>query len=200
MKQTLFILTLIGLCAIISGCANLAPAPIEDGSYLTYEFAQPNPFQGGKTSYRFTIKFTETESGMFEVTVDFVDNAYAYEIIKPHKKDGKVMVNQAMRRRDGKELLLENIGPLWVPTSSQQEGTRKGVDFVFFGTTSDEIKQWKKWQVYVVNASVFRGAISGSWFYDTKTGFLAGFTQKTAGMFDYEAPTVTLIDSNIENL
>jgi len=46
-----------------------------------------------------------------------------------------------MRRRDGEEPILEDIGPLWVPAFPQQEGSRKGVDFIFFGTTSDEIKQ-----------------------------------------------------------
>lgn len=198
MKQILSALFLACLCITLTNCVYLRPAPIEDGSYLTYEFEQT--FHGGKATYRFTITFKEVKSGLFEVSVDFEDESYSHMLIKPHKKDGKILVNKALRRRDGQELLLEDIGPIWVPVSSQKEGSRESVDFVFFGTTSDEIKPWKKWQAYVVNASVFRGALSGSWFYDTKTGFLVGFTQKLAGMFDYEAPTTTLVKTNIKGL
>ena len=75
MKQILLTLSLACLCILLTSCARLTPSPIEDGSYLTYEFEQPDPFQGGKTTYRFTIKFTEVKSGLFEVTVDFDDES-----------------------------------------------------------------------------------------------------------------------------
>ena len=197
-KSLLFFAVLLIL--ISGGCAYLTPAPIEDGSYLTYEYELPASYIGEGYRFRFTITFTEAKRGKYEVTVGCSDQQLAGKIIKPHKKDGKIFVNRAMQRRGRKLLLLEDFGPLWVPPSAQVEGSGEGIDLIFFGRTTDEITQWNKWRVYVINASIFRGALSGTWYYDTKTGFLVGFTSKTIAMSDYEAPRLILISTNIANL
>ena len=61
---------------------------------------------------------------------------------------------------------------------------------------------WKKWKVYAVEATIFRGAFSGTWFYDTTTGFLVGHEKKTVAtsFFTKTPPYWILTDSNIEGI
>ena len=170
-------------------------APIQDGSYLQYEFRSKD-FTGSSR-----IIFRETGGVYYEVTVDDPKGLLGRPFAKPGR-DGKVMVNALMKRRDGSPLELNALGPMWVPFSTSGTAGRANVDFVFSGTYEDEIKEWHRWETFAVTATIFRGAFSGTWYYDTNTGFLVGVEKKTVAtsFFTKTPPYWILTDSNIGGL
>ncbi len=68
---------------------------------------------------------------------------------------------------------------------------------------SDKVENWNGWKVYIVEASVFRGAVSQTWYYEVETGFLVGSNAKTViseMLSTDESPTMILANSNIDGL
>ncbi|MFQ5952037.1 MAG: hypothetical protein ACE5JK_01350 [Candidatus Omnitrophota bacterium] len=194
-KKFLLILLTFSL-SVFAGCVSFAPAPIKDGAYLKYELRSKD-FTGSCK-----IVFKQVNNTYFEVIADDPDGLLGRPFAKPNRRDGKVMVNRWMKRRGGRPLELEQLGPIWVPPAERARGGRAGIDLVFSGTFEDEITQWKGWEVYKVTATIFRGAFSGTWYYDRTTGFLVGHERKTVAtsFFTKTPPYFILIDSNIEGL
>jgi len=182
----------------ISGCSllkMLVPAPIEDGSYLEYKLSQ------AQYKDKARITFKEVKTGYYEVLVDDPGGILGCWYVPPNEKDNKIIVSKYMKRRSGAMLEVGQIGPIWVPISEREKGGKYSVDFTFSATTYDEVKQWKTWKVYAVTASIFRGAIEGTWYFDTKTGFLVRSQLKTViASFFGGAPYLELVDTNIKGL
>jgi len=189
----LFIFTVVSF-----GCSYSKPAPLEDGMHLRYKF------KGMEESTFCDLTFTETRNGYFEVTVDVSEeNIPSKYFIKPHEKDGKIIVNKFMKRRNGKPLEIETCGPLWLPPNKRKKGENVGIDLALSGAVTDKIENWNGWKVYIVEASAFRGAISGTWYYEVETGFLVGCHTKSVASemlsFD-DSPTMILVNSNVDGL
>ena len=196
MRKIPLLVLLILFLSGLTGCGGFAPAPLKDGAYLKYQF-KAKEFSG-----TCKLTFKETKGGFFEIIADDPRGLLGKPFAKPNPKDGKVMVNAWMKRRNGRPLELEQLGPIWVPPTERAKGGRAGVDLVFSGTYEDEIKKWKKWEVYAVTATIFRGAFSGTWYYDKTTGLLVGLEKKTAvtSFFTKTPPYWILADSNIEGI
>ena len=108
-----------------------------------------------------------------------------------------------MKRRSGKPFQIGTYGPLWLPPHKMKKGKNTGVDLIVGGTVTDKKENWNGRKVYVVEASAFRGAVSGTWYYEVETGFLVGCNTKTViseMLSTDESPTMILVDSNIDGL
>jgi hypothetical protein len=182
------------LCACIAGCANLEPAPLKDGAYLRYKYISED------YSGMCEIRFAKVDKRYFEVSVKDPKGLLGRPFAIAYKKDGRVLVDTFMRNRNGRPFQMEALGPLWVNARTRGGGGRSSIDSVFGGTTTDEIKQWKKWNVYAVTATAFRGALSGTWYYDTETGFLVGLQKKNVvtSFIMPNPPYWMLVGTNIE--
>ncbi len=135
----------------------------------------------------------------FEVSVNDPKGLLGRPFAISRKKDGKILVDKFMRNRDGRPFEVEMLGPMWVSARTRGKGGRASIDSMFSAATTDEIKKWKKWDAYVVEAAAFRGAISGTWYYDTKTGFLVGLERKNVvtSFLTAHPPYWILEDTNI---
>ncbi|MGD2278739.1 MAG: hypothetical protein PVH45_01425 [Candidatus Omnitrophota bacterium] len=196
MKKKFIITTVLTVFSVFSsGCGDFALAPLKDGSYLKYEF-RSKEFTGSCK-----IVFNEISATYFEVSVEDPQGLLGRPFARPGR-DGKVLVNRMMKRRGGRPLEFDELGPVWVPPATRRKGGRAGIDMVFSGTFEDKIADWKKWKVYAVEATIFRGAFSGTWYYDTTTGFLVGHEKKTVAtsFFTKTPPYWILTGSNIEGL
>jgi hypothetical protein len=196
MRRRLLLIILALSLSASTGCGGFIPAPLKDGAYLKYQLRSKD-FSG---SCKLTFK--RVNNTYFEVIADDPKGILGSPFAKPNPKDGKVMVNMWMKRRNGRPLELDQLGPIWIPPSERAKGGRASVDFVFSGTFEDELKKWKRWEVYAVTATIFRGAFSGTWYYDRTTGFLVGHEKKTAvtSFFTKTPPYWILTGSNIEGL
>ncbi len=183
---------------VMFGCSYSKPAPLEDGIRLRYKF---KGMEGGLFC---DLIFTKTGNGYFEVTVDGSEENIPIEyFIKPHEKDGKIIVNKFMKRRNGKPLEIGTNGPLWLPSNKRKKGGNVGIDLSMSAAVTDKIENWNGWKVYVVEASVFRGAVSGTWYYEVETGFLVGCNTKSVAsemLSIDDSPTMILVDSNVDGL
>lgn len=188
-----FILTIM-----VIECSFSKPAPLKDGIHLRYKF------KGMEEGHFCDLIFTKISNGNFEVTVDVPEEYILSEhFVKPHEKDGKIIVNKFMKRRSGKPLQIGTYGPLWLPSHKMEKGKNIGVDLIVGGMVSDKVENWNGWKVYIVEASAFRGAVSQTWYYEVETGFLVGSNAKTViseMLSTDESPTMILADSNIDGL
>lgn len=193
-KHTILFVSAILL--FLAGCSNRTPAPIFDGAYLKYTI---------ESDY-LTIKFSQLNSKYFEVILFSSDeDMLLNKFSKAKQDDGKVLVDKFMKRRSGKLLELKGIvGPVWIPQALRKKGRNEGIDLIFSAVQTDEVKEWRGRQVYAVTASLFRGAVSGTWYYDVNSGFLVGCNSRTV-LSDFlssgkDTPEFVLVESNIKEL
>ncbi len=184
------------IAVILSDCS-FGPAPISDGLHLRYKLNTM-----GEECF-FDLIFSKTGNGRFNIAVTVTSEYYSRDtFIKPHEKDGKIIVNKFMKRRNKKPLEIGEWGPLWIPPNKRKVGTNLGVDFTFSGTITDKTEKWKNWNVYAVAVTMLSGAISSTWYYEVKTGFLVGCvnTNLAIEMLGNQPPGLLLVGSNITGL
>ncbi|HBG62338.1 MAG: hypothetical protein A2Y03_02645 [Omnitrophica WOR_2 bacterium GWF2_38_59] len=193
MQRKYLLIFVFCISLFVMGCSRRAPSPIFDGAYLKYKL----------DSEYLTVKFSKVNNKYFEIGFNFSnENMLVDNFVKTDQNDGKVLVDRFMKRRDGKLLMLKGvIGPVWLPENFRKKGSNEGIDLIFSAVQTDEMRKWKSVQVYAITASLFRGAISGTWYYDERSGFLVGCNAKTviseflsSGEDD---PTLVLIETNI---
>ncbi|MBU0468570.1 MAG: hypothetical protein KKF78_06690 [Candidatus Omnitrophica bacterium] len=196
MYKRFLIIYLFCISLFFVGCSSRTPSSIFDGAYLKYKI----------DSDYLTINFTKVSNKYFEVSlVSSDEKMLVNNFVKTNKEDGKVLVDRFMKRRDGKLLELKGvIGPVWVPEKFRKKGSNEGIDLIFSAVQTDEIREWRSTQVYAVTASLFRGAVSGTWYYDVKSGVLVGCNAKTV-MSEFlssgeDEPALILIETNIGEL
>jgi hypothetical protein len=177
--------TAIMLC-LWMGCSKfnefLEHAPIEDGAYLSYAF---------DNGTWVSIEFSEKDSNQYHAAAK---NEYEDEETSEIESStiSRVLVDRNLKKENGYPYDAEVLGPLWTPPSSIKEGG------TIHGTYIDAIKKWEMWNVGVIKASFGRGAITGTWYYDQKTGFLVGGHLTT--VIDEKGESFVLDDSNIGSL
>jgi hypothetical protein len=169
-----------------AGCSKIneffEQAPIEDGLYLSYSF-------GDRTGI--IIDFKKIGSDRFYVTASTVHEDD--ETSEPtYSSSVQVVVDNRLKKENGYPYDAEVLGPLWTPPSSVIQGG------TIHGTYIDEIKKWNGWDVGVIKASFGRGAITGQWYYDRKTGFLVGGQKAT--VMDENGDNFILDDTNLSSL
>ena len=145
----LSLVCLVGLLG--TGCPFvLGPqAPIEDGSYLSYDL--------DGTSIRIT--FTRINNSQFTATTEYGSGGGT----------ATETVDRQLKTPRGSPFESDYLGPLWIPPGQVKVGGKA------YGDRVDEVKHWEKWDVGVVKASFgVGGALSGEWYYDKNTGFLVG--------------------------
>lgn len=148
------------------------------------------------------ILFSKVNNRYFEVHVKDPRGLLGDPFAEPSGKDGRVMVDRYMRNRGGTTFQMKALGPMWINAATRARGGKAALDFIFSGATTGEIKKWKKWDVFEVQATIFRGAVTGTWYYDRNTGFLVGFQQKTVAtsFFTKNIPYWILVGTNIKGM
>jgi hypothetical protein len=187
-RSTVYLL--LGITAILlcfsTGCSKLneffEQAPIEDGLYLTYSF--------GDATW-VTVEFSKISSGKYyaEAKSEYEDDESSETISSSY---GRVVVDMNLKKENGYPYDAEVLGPMWTPPSSIRKGG------TIHGTYIDEIKKWEGWDVGVIKASFGRGAITGQWYYDKKTGFMVGGQRAT--VMDEKGENFILDDTNLNSL
>jgi hypothetical protein len=183
-------LLILGLTAFMAccwtGCTKInelfEEAPIEDGAYLSYAF---------DNGAWITVYFSDKGSGRYDATAnnEYEDEETSEIISSPM---GNVSVDKRLKKENGYPYDAEVLGPLWTPPSSIKEGGS------IHQTPIDGIKKWKDWNVGVIKASFGKGAITGTWYYDQRTGFLVGGRKAT--VMDENGENFVLDDTNLESL
>jgi hypothetical protein len=184
-KTMILGITLLMIC-VWPGCSKLneffEQAPIEDGLYLSYA--------SGEGTW-ITVDFSKKSSDQFYATTkNEYEDEETSEVISSNIS--RVLVDKHLKKENGYPFDAEVLGPLWTPPSSIKEGG------TIHGTYIDEIKKWKDWNVGVIKASFGRGAVTGQWYYDQKTGFLVGGQMAT--VIDEKGDNFVLDDTNLESL
>jgi hypothetical protein len=169
-----------------AGCSKvnefLEQAPLKDGLYLSYETGE---------STWITVEFSKAGSDQYYATsTNEYEDEETSEIIS--SSANRVLVDQRLKKENGYPYDADNLGPLWTPASSIKQGG------AIHGTYIDGIKKWKSWNVAVIKASFGRGAITGTWYYDQKTGFLVGGQMAT--VMDEKGESFELYDTNLDDL
>jgi hypothetical protein len=170
-----------------TGCSKLSEffenAPIEDGLYLSYSY-------GNGTWV--TVEFTEISSDRFYASskTEYAEEEDGRDITASNAV--RVIVDKQLKKENGYPYDADVLGPLWTPPSSIRQGGS------IHGTRIDEIKKWKQWNVGVIKASFGRGAVTGQWYYDQKTGFLVG--GQLATVMDETGDNFELDDTNLNSL
>jgi hypothetical protein len=169
-----------------TGCSKLNEffenAPINEGLYLSYSF-------GNGTWV--TVDFSKISSDRFYASskTEYEDDESS-EITS--SEPVRVIVDKQVKKENGYPYDAEVLGPLWTPPSSIRQGGS------IHGTYIDEIKKWKQWNVAVIKASFGRGAVTGQWYYDQRTGFLVGGQMAT--VMDEKGDNFELDDTNLDSL
>lgn len=156
-----FLSITVMMIGFLSGCSKFLSffeqAPIEDGLYLSYYVDE----------YWVTIEFSKIKNNKFYATQKF---EYENEELNEYtQKPKRVIVNKRLVKENGVVYMPSELGPVWTDPSTIKPGGS------IHGTYIDEVKKWNGWEVGVVKAGFgVGGAITGTWYYDKKTGFLVG--------------------------
>ncbi len=170
---------------VLTGCSKLLEffdqAPLEDGLYLSYSM--------GEGSW-FTVEFSKISNNKFYASTE---SEYEDEMGETYTSKGKrVIVDKRLNKENGAIYDADILGPLWTAPSSIKAGG------TIHGTYIDEITKWKGWEVGVVKAGFGRGAITGTWYYEKKTGFLVG--GHLATVMDENGTRFELEDTSLKTL
>ena len=173
--------------SLMPGCSKLneffEEAPLEDGLYLSYYFEKNESYV--------TIKFSKIHNNEFYATMETeYDNDEMSD--GPYVNPKKVKVDKRLNKENGAPYNPDILGPMWTSPSSIKSGG------TIHGAYINEIKPWNDWDVAVVKASFGRGAITGEWYYDKKTGFLVG--GNVATVIDENGSPYVLDDTNLKTL
>ncbi|MFC1708830.1 hypothetical protein ACFL2J_02045 [Candidatus Omnitrophota bacterium] len=163
---------LSAVVCLLTGCSAFGPqAPLEDGLYLSYDFA-------GST---IRVTFKEIDGGQFQASVS--------------PEGSQETVNKRLETTGGGIFEIEALGPLWIPPSSVKAGGNA------HGARVSEVKRWKGWSVGVVKASFGAGAaLRGEWYYEETTGFLVGGSKSTFMSGEGGGSHFVLKDTNLDGL
>ena len=186
-KIMLFVITVMAFY-FLTGCSMVfeffETAPIEDGSYLSYHVDDGSWI---------TIEFSKISNDKFYATMETEYENEGEDLSESQTANkNRVIVDKRLKKENGYPYDAEVLGPMWTPPSSVKQGG------TIHGTYIDEIKRWKDWEVAVIKASFGRGAITGQWYYDKKTGFLVGGNLAT--VIDEKGTNFVLDDTNLKNL
>ena len=163
-------------------------APLEDGTYLSYNMSELS-FGVTEESW-LTVEFKKISNSKFYASTE---SEYEDEMGETHISKGKrVIVDKRLNKENGAIYDADILGPLWTAPSSIKEGG------TIHGTYIDEVTQWNDWEVGVIRAGFGRGAITGTWYYEKKTGFLVG--GHLATVMDEDGTRFELVDTNLETL
>lgn len=172
MKKNVLVCILFAFVCLLTGCSAFTPqAPLEDGLYLSYDFA-------GST---IRVTFKKINESQFQASIS--------------PGGSQEVVNKRLRTTDGRIFELGLLGPLWIPPSSVKVGGNAHGDRV------SEVKRWKGWDVGVVKASFgVGGALRGEWYYEKTTGFLVGGSKSTALSGEGGGSHFVLKETNLDGL
>jgi hypothetical protein len=180
-----WVVTISVAIGVLTGCSKLLgffeQAPLEDGLYLSYNM--------GEGSW-FTVEFKKISNNEFFASTT---SEYEDEMGETYSSKGKrVTVDKRLNKESGAIYDADILGPLWTAPSSIKSGG------TIHGTYIDEVTKWKGWEVGVIKAGFGRGAITGTWYYEKKTGFLVG--GHLATVMDENGTRFELEDTNLEIL
>ena len=154
------------LFMMMSGCSGSSEPAVFDGLYLKYRIG---------TSSSCRISFDKISRNRFKVIME----PYNYSLCPGGYQDGKELIVDKFLRPAKKRLLSWGEAVLiWLPADTRKTGSRLhvgGLDSI------SEVKHWKEWEVAVITAQIGGGFLTGTWYYDVKTGFLVGMEKEFAG-------------------
>lgn len=137
MKNRL-VVVLLGLAIVAAWrISSREEAAISAGTYLVYD--------NGGTSMRLT--FSSADGDRFGTELEYQDDYGSFGSAGSASTQGDV-VDTRMKTVDGRIFEIGSLGPLWVPPGEVHEGGRA------HGTSVSEVRQWERWEVGVVTASV----------------------------------------------
>lgn len=176
MKIRIKLTTVILLAGILTGCSLFGEqAPIEDGLYLSYDFA----------GSIIRVTFSEIESDKYYATLTFgsTDDNFSDSA----SADNRKIVDKKLKTERGAVYEAGTLGPLWIPSASVKKGGEAHGDTIY------EVRDWEGWQVGVVKASFGQGALRGEWYYEKNTGFLVG-GMRASVLDDEDSGTYFILD------
>lgn len=177
------ITAVIFLAGILIGCSFFGEqAPIEDGLYLSYDFA----------GSIIRVTFSEIDSDQYFATLTFgsADGNFS-DLSSP---ENRKIVDKKLKTERGTVYEAGILGPIWIPSASVKKGGNAHGDTIY------EVRDWEGWQVGVVKASFGHGALQGEWYYEKNTGFLVG-GMRASVIDDEDGGTYFILDdSNLDIL
>ena len=181
MKNKLGVALVVLAIVAVWRASSREEAPISAGTFLVYDAA----------GRQMRLMFSPADDDQFGTSIELADDDGMFGLGESSSTQGDV-VDARLRTAGGGIFEVGLLGPLWVPPSQVREGGSA------HGMRVNEVRRWENWEVGVVTASVGMGmALTGEWYYDTRTGFLVGGMKSTAGS---QAQVFTLTDSNLPEL
>ena len=204
---------------LAAGCSLLQTIPVDEQSYLQY---QVDRGYGGPSQV--TLRFKNAARNMLEVLVersapavipesgfswngmefpevaDFLDSQETREPKSSHREDNKILISRFCTQKGGFRYELENLGPLWLPTTMLAPGRTLDLEYAGGNFAVERETLWNGRQVVALRKNEPGDWINGVLYYSSKTGFLVGFEQEGETGGATGKPMLRLAETNIEGL